>query len=95
MRQKKHVLSEKEEKILAMAGEVASAPEEIFTMVNDADMRFPFITNEEGQEVELTHGRFIQFMESKDRNVRKQAFEALYETYGKLKTPLQQPLVIL
>ncbi len=92
MRQKKHVLSEKEEKILAMAGEVASAPEEIFTMVNDADMRFPFITNEEGQKVELTHGRFIQFMESKDRNVRKQAFEALYETYGKLKNTIAATL---
>ena len=92
MRKKKHILSEKEEKILAMAGEVASAPEEIYTMVNDADMRFPFITNEEGQEVELTHGRYIQFLESKDRNVRKQAFKALYETYGKQKNTIATTL---
>ena len=92
MRKKKHILSEKEEKILAMAGEVASAPEEIYTMVSDADMRFPFITNEDGQEVELTHGRYIQFMESKDRNVRKQAFKALYETYGKQKNTIAATL---
>ncbi len=92
MRKKKHVLSEKEEKILAMAGEVASAPEDIFTMVNNADMRFPYITNEDGQEVELTHGRYIQFMESKDRNVRKQAFKSLYETYGKQKNTIAATL---
>ena len=88
MRKKKHILSEKEEKILAMAGEVANAPGDIFSMVNDADMRFPYITNEDGQEVELTHGRYIQFLESKERKVRKQAFKALYETYGKQKNTI-------
>ena len=71
-----------------MAGEVANAPGDIFSMVNDADMRFPYITNEDGQEVELTHGRYIQFLESKERKVRKQAFNALYETYGKQKNTI-------
>ena len=92
MRRKEHVLSPKEERILAMAGEVAAAPEHIFRMVNNADMRFPYITDENGQEVELTHGRYIQFMESRDRRVRKQAFEELYRTYGKQKNTIASTL---
>ena len=92
MRRKEHVLSPKEERILAMAGEVAAAPEHIFRMVNNADMRFPYITDENGQEVELTHGRYIQFMESRDRRVRKQAFEELYRTYGKQKNTIAATL---
>jgi oligoendopeptidase F len=92
MRRKEHVLSPKEERILAMAGEVAAAPEHIFRMVNNADMHFPYITDENGQEVELTHGRYIQFMESRDRRVRKQAFEELYRTYGKQKNTIASTL---
>lgn len=88
MRKKDHILSAREEKILAMAGEVAAAPEQIFSMIDNADMRFPDITNEDGQKVQLTHGRYIQFMESRDREVRKQAFEALYGTYGKQKNTI-------
>lgn len=88
MRKKEHILSDKEERILAMAGEIAAAPDLIFSMLNDADMQFPYITDEEGQEVELTHGRYIKFMESKDREVRKQAFKALYKTYGKQKNTI-------
>ena len=75
-----------------MAGEVAAAPEHIFRMVNNADMHFPYITDENGQEVELTHGRYIQFMESRDRRVRKQAFEELYRTYGKQKNTIASTL---
>ncbi|HZJ58447.1 MAG TPA: oligoendopeptidase F [Clostridia bacterium] len=92
MRRKEHVLSPKEEKILAMAGEVAAAPEHIFGMVNNADMRFPYITDENGHEVELTHGRYLQFMESRDREVRKQAFDELYKTYGKQKNTIAATL---
>ena len=61
-------------------------------MVNNADMHFPYITDENGQEVELTHGRYIQFMESRDRRVRKQAFEELYRTYGKQKNTIASTL---
>lgn len=92
MRKKEHVLSEQEERILAMAGEIASAPDHIFGMLNDADMRFPYITDENGNQVELTHGRYIQFMESRNREVRKQAFKALYETYGKQKNTIASTL---
>ncbi len=82
-RQKPHTLSAAEEAILAQASEVANAPSTIFGMLNNADIKFPMIVNEQGEEVELTKGRYLQFMESKDRRVRKEAFEALYATYGK------------
>ncbi|NGQ97312.1 oligoendopeptidase F [Brevibacillus sp. SYP-B805] len=80
---KPHTLSAPEEAILAQVGELASAPGKIFGMLNNADIKFPMITNENGEEVELTKGRYIQFLESKDRRVRREAFEALYATYGK------------
>jgi len=88
IRQKEHILSEREEMILAQAGDMAQAPDNIFTMLNNADLKFPVILDEEGQEVEITHGRFITLMESKDRRVRKDAFQGLYHTYGKYKNTL-------
>lgn len=81
MRQKEHVLSAREESILAQMGEVANSPQKIFSMLNNADIKFPTIKDEEGKDVEVTHGNFIPLMESKDRDVRKRAFEALYTTY--------------
>jgi oligoendopeptidase F len=92
MRQKAHVLSASEERILAQAGEMAEAADTIFTMINDADIKFPSIKDENGDEVEMTKGRYMQFMESQDRRVRKDAFEALYDTYGKLKNTLSATL---
>ncbi len=80
-----HVLSEKEEALLAEAGEVLSTASQTFGMLNNADLTFPTIENEDGEEVELTHGRYSTFLESKDRRVRKDAFQALYDTYGKFK----------
>lgn len=81
MRQKDHVLSSREESILAQLGEVANSPQKIFSMLNNADIKFPTIKNEDGKDVEITHGNFIPFMESTNRAVRKSAFEALYTTY--------------
>lgn len=83
LRKRQHVLSTAEEKILAEAGEMAEAPSMIFGMANNADLKFPSIKDEKGQEVELTKGNYTQFMESADRNVRKDAFETLYHTYQK------------
>jgi len=83
LRQKAHVLSTAEEKLLAEAGELAQAPGTIFSMANDADLKFGKIRDEQGEEVELTKGNFLKYMESKDRAVRKQAFETLYAAYGK------------
>lgn len=81
LRKKAHTLSKEEEKILADAGEIAVGPENIFSMFNNADIRFPAIKDTEGNELPVSHGTFIQFMENKDRNIRKQAFESMYHTY--------------
>ena len=80
-RNKAYTLSEPEEKILAMAGEIAQSPGSIFNMINNADIKFPVIKDENGKDTEVTKGRFIGFMESQDRRVRKDAFEALYSVY--------------
>ncbi|WP_080874975.1 oligoendopeptidase F [Oceanobacillus timonensis] len=80
-----HVLSEKEEILLAEADEPIGAISQTFGMLNNADLTFPHITNADGEEVELTHGRYSTFMESPDRNVREQAFNAMYDTYGSFK----------
>ncbi|WP_164669459.1 oligoendopeptidase F [Virgibacillus doumboii] len=80
-RQRPHVLSEKEEALLAEASEPMSTPSNTFSMLNNADLTFPSIKNEDGEEVDLTHGRYIGFLESKDRSVRKNAFQAMYGKY--------------
>lgn len=89
---KPHTLSAEEEALLANMSELASSPSKIFGMLNNADMKFPMITDESGEEVELTKGRYTQFMESKDRRVRKEAFEALYSTYGKFRNTIAASL---
>ncbi|WP_035019694.1 oligoendopeptidase F [Anoxybacillus flavithermus] len=82
-RQRPHVLSEKEEALLAQAAEVMNASSNTFGALNNADLRFPTITDENGEEVEVTHGRYIRFLESEDRRVRHDAFKAVYDTYRK------------
>ncbi|QUH21187.1 oligoendopeptidase F [Alkaliphilus sp. B6464] len=88
LRNKEHVLSIEEEQIIAQAGEIAHASQDIFTMLNNADMKFPTILDENGEEVEVTHGNFIQLLESSDRRVRKDVFAALYNTYNSFKNTL-------
>lgn len=81
IRQRAHVLSPREESILAQIGEIGNSPEKIYSMLNNADIKFPRIKDENGEEVEITHGNFIPFMGSYNREVRKGAFKALYDTY--------------
>ena len=85
LRKKEHILSSVEEKLLAEVGELAEAPGAIFSMANNADLKFPSIVDEAGHSVELTKGNFIMFMESHQQSVRKEAFETLYHTYEKQK----------
>lgn len=87
-----HTLSAAEEQIIAHAGEVCQAPTHIFKMINNADLTFPSILDEAGQEVEITHARYLQLMESRDRRVRRDAFTALYSTYRKLSNTLAATL---
>lgn len=82
-RQRDHILSEKEEVLLAEASEPISSSSQTFSMLNNADLTFPSIQDENDEEVDLTHGRYIGFLESANRRVREDAFKAMYQTYGK------------
>ncbi len=92
LRQKPHILSKTEESLLAQVGNLSQAPNTIFGMLNNADLKFPKINNDKGEEVELTHGRYIQFLESRNREVRENAFKAVYATYAKQKNTLAATL---
>ncbi|CDO02651.1 oligoendopeptidase F, plasmid [Oceanobacillus picturae] len=91
-RQRPHVLSQKEEALLAEASEPMSSASQTFGMLNNADLTFPRIKNESGEEVELTHGRYISFLESKDQRVREEAFKAMYGKYGEFKNTFASTL---
>lgn len=92
IRRRQHVLSQEEERLLAMSSDLSVAPGNIFSMLNNADIKFPVIKDEDGKEIELTKGRYGRFMESQDRRVRKEAFEGLYGTYSRLKNTLAATL---
>lgn len=81
LREREHTLSPAEENILAEAKELAAGPENIFSMFNNADLKFPSVTDTEGNQVTVTHGNFIRFMHDGDRQLRKKVFEAVYHTY--------------
>ena len=81
LKTKEHVLSQKEEELLAGAGEIFAAAGETFEILDNADIVFPMVKDDQGQEVQLTHGNYISLVESKDRQVRKEAYQALYGVY--------------
>lgn len=83
-RRQQHVLSPAEERLLALSADLSLAPGHIFSMLNNADIRFPHVTDEQGNSVELSKGRYGSFMESSDRRVRQEAFAALYGSYRDL-----------
>ncbi|MDR7870750.1 MAG: oligoendopeptidase F [Tissierellaceae bacterium] len=85
LRNKEHVLTAREESILAQSGEVGGAPQKIFSMLNNADIKFPTIKDEDGNDVELTKGNFVPFMESKNREIRKNVFKEFYSVYESFK----------
>ncbi|HEY2494110.1 MAG TPA: oligoendopeptidase F [Paenibacillus sp.] len=91
-REKAHVLTKTEEALLAQVGNLSQAPQTIFGMLNNADMKFPKIKDENGKEVELTHGNYSQFLENPNREVRSRAFQAVYDTYGKQKNTIAATL---
>ena len=81
LRYRPHILSVKEERVLAMQGEVAGSARKIFGQLNDADLTFGTVRNEDGDTVELTQSSFRSLLESPKRSVRKQAFTKLYAGY--------------
>ncbi|HET6262386.1 MAG TPA: oligoendopeptidase F [Chloroflexia bacterium] len=82
-REKEHMLSEREEALLAAAGEIANGPETIFDMLTTTDMTYGTIKDEEGSDVELSHGRSIRYIMSSDRRVRRDAFMTYHEAYAR------------
>ncbi len=88
LRSKEHILSKELEELLAAAGEIGSAAENIYDMIHDTDMKFGNITDENGNTMEMTHGRFIRSLESRDRRVRKEAFDTYYAAFQKQKNTI-------
>lgn len=80
-RKRAHILSEAEERIMALTGEMTGSPDNIFSMFNDADLKFPDATDKDGNKHQVTHGSYIPLMHSNDRELRKSAFESLYGVY--------------
>ena len=80
-RSRPHTRSAEVEQIVAMTGEMGAAPDTVYSMLADADMRFPMVRDGKGGEVRLTHANYIPLMMNRDREVRKSAFEGMYSTY--------------
>ncbi len=91
-KERPHVLSQEQEAILAQFSEVSGASANTFGKLNNADLEFPSIKDEEGNEVQLTHGRYSRMLESEDRRVREDAFKAMYDTYGKFRNTFASTL---
>ena len=92
VRYKPHILSAKEERLLAMQGEVAGTASKVFSQLTDADFTFGTVKDETGQAVELSQGSFRVFLESRKRSVRKAAFTRFYEVYEGHKNTLAASL---
>lgn len=85
LRERDHILPHEQEILLAKAGEMRAVPENAFTLLTDADMKFPDITDDEGNISELTEERWYRFSRSANRQVRRDAFMGIYGTYAKFK----------
>lgn len=84
-RRREHFLSEKEEKLIALTGELLGVPENVFSMFNDADLKFPDALDKDGNAHQVTHESYIPLVQNKDRVLRKSAFESIYHTYESFK----------
>ena len=80
-RYRKHTLSQPEENLLAMQGEMAQTASKAFRQLNDADLKFGELVNENGDSIELTNASFSSFLLSPDRDVRKRAFHQYYKQF--------------
>ena len=84
-RKKAHILSNAEEKIMAAAGEIMRAPQDVYGLLNNADMTFDDVVDIEGNHLPVSHASFIPLLHNSDRNVRRAAFESLYKSYDGVK----------
>ena len=82
-REKEYTLSAEMEALLAQARDMANVPSNIFSMFNNADLKFPSVRDVEGNRIQITHGNYISLIESTDRGLRKDVFRAMYNEYKK------------
>lgn len=92
LRDKPHTLSEREEELLAATSELTSVPENVYDMLAYADMEFPEIEDENGEKVKISHSNYSLYIKSKDKRVRKDAFDAEFNTYGTYKNTFASTL---
>ncbi|ABO50967.1 oligopeptidase F, Metallo peptidase, MEROPS family M03B [Desulforamulus reducens MI-1] len=92
-RNKEHILSDSEEKLLSSFGEIAGAPKSIFQTLNNADLKFGEVKDENNETVELTHGRYQSLIQSRHRDVRKAAYNELYRVYKCFKNTIAQTFI--
>ena len=92
LKEKKHILSEKEETLLGNFSDTLGTAHKTFGILNDSDLDFGKVKDENGKYVKLTHGSYRRLMESPDRKVRKAAFDKLYKVYGQFRNTLASTL---
>lgn len=88
LRTKAHILSTEKEEILANAYEISQSADNIFSMLNNADADFGYIKDENGKDIKVTHGNYTMLLENSNRNIREQAFKAMYKFYHSLKNTI-------
>ena len=89
---REHVRSAEVEDALTQAAEAMAGTSQVFTLFNNADLKFPPVTDESGNQAELTHGRYINFLESRDRRVREDAFRKIHGEYSRWRNTLAATL---
>ena len=88
LEKKAHTLPKEQELLLAQSQDATQGYSQIFTMFNNADVKFPPITGENGQALPVTHGNYISLMENQDRRIRRDAFLSLYSMYAQFSNTL-------
>ena len=92
LKQKDHVLSQEQEALLAGAGEIFEAASHTYEVLDNADLLFPQVMDDNRESVQLSHGNFITLMESRNRQVRQSAYEVLYGVYQQYQHTYAQTL---
>ncbi|HPX92391.1 MAG TPA: oligoendopeptidase F, partial [Spirochaetota bacterium] len=92
IRYRPHTLSKEIEQILAMAGEIAHAPAQVFSQLDNADIKFGIVKDSSGKEIELSHGNFSTLLQDESRNVRETVFKQYYRSYDNLKNTISATL---
>ncbi|MBR3535910.1 MAG: oligoendopeptidase F, partial [Oscillospiraceae bacterium] len=91
-KRKEHTLSEAEERIMALAGQMQEAPDTIYSVFSDAELDFEDATDSKGEKHQVTHGTYIPLVKSSDRVLRESAFHSMYASYDKYKNTIASML---